>query len=66
MAVQLNGEPWKFLCSKAFALDPKSNAFGWAWGGERPIARALAGCQRNAKSICRLYAVDQDVVWVAE
>ena len=51
---------------KAFALDPKSNAFGWAWGGERPNARALASCQRNAKSTCRLYAVDQDVVWVAE
>jgi dienelactone hydrolase len=51
---------------KAIAFDPASNAFGSAWGGERPYARALANCQKNAKSTCRLYAVDQDVVWVAE
>ncbi|MFN9940441.1 MAG: dienelactone hydrolase, partial [bacterium] len=51
---------------KAFAIDPQSKAYGWAWGGERPYARALAHCQKHAKSTCRLYAVDQDVVWVAQ
>ncbi len=51
---------------RAFAIDPQSKAYGWAAIGDNPYARALANCQRSAKSTCRLYAVDQDVVWVAE
>lgn len=51
---------------KAFAIDPQSKAYGWASAGERPYARALANCQKNAKSTCRFYAVDQDVVWAVE
>jgi dienelactone hydrolase len=55
----------KALSPKAFAIDPASGAWGWAGGGERPYARAMANCQKNAKSTCRFYAVDEDVVWTA-
>jgi dienelactone hydrolase len=51
---------------RAFAIDPQSKAYGWAAAGDGPYARALSNCQRHAKSTCRLYAVDQDVVWAAE
>ena len=32
-------------------------------GGDDPLARALANCARNAVGECRLYAVDDQVVW---
>lgn len=51
---------------RAFAVHPLSANWGWAWGGEQPLARALANCARNAPSPCRLYAVDDAVVWTAE
>lgn len=49
---------------KAFAIHPTQGGWGSSWGGERPYARALASCERHAKSPCRLYAVDDRVVWV--
>ncbi len=47
---------------RAFALAP-NGAWGWAEGGDDPLARALANCNRNGKGACRLYSVDEDVVW---
>lgn len=48
---------------RAFAIHPTQGSWASAWGGERPIARALANCERFAKAPCRLYAVDDAVVW---
>jgi len=51
---------------RAFALSP-TGAWGWAEMGDDPMARALANCNRNSKDLpCRLYAVDDGVVWVKE
>ncbi len=47
---------------RAFALSP-TGAWGWAAEVDDPTARALASCQKNSKEPCRLYAVDDDVVW---
>lgn len=47
---------------RAFALS-ESGAWGWASGGDDPLARALGNCQKNSKFPCVLYAVDADVVW---
>ena len=55
----------KFLQSgspRAFAVGP-AGAWGWAAEGDDPTARAIANCQRHSKEPCRLYAVDDDVVW---
>jgi len=51
---------------RAFAVQPSSGHWASAWGGERPNARALARCEKNAKQACRLYAVDDAVVWSPE
>jgi hypothetical protein len=51
---------------KAFAIHPTQGAWASAMGGERPMARALAHCERFAKAPCRLYAVDGAVVWPGE
>ncbi|MEO6018419.1 MAG: CocE/NonD family hydrolase [Polaromonas sp.] len=47
---------------RAFAAGP---AGGWAWaeGSDDAMKRALDRCNRNAKEPCKLYAVDNDVVW---
>lgn len=51
---------------RAFALSP-TGAWGWAEMGDDPLERALANCNRNSKDQpCRLYAVDDGVVWVKE
>lgn len=47
---------------RAFAFSG-SGAWGWAHGGEDPLGRALANCQKNSKLPCLLYAVDEHVVW---
>lgn len=47
---------------RAFAIGP-AGAWGWASEGDDPTGRALANCQRNSKEPCKLYAVDDDVVW---
>jgi len=51
---------------KAFAIHPTLGSWASTWGGERPIARALANCERFAKAPCRLYAVDDAVVWAPD
>lgn len=51
---------------RAFAIAP-SGAWGWAEMGDDPLQRALSNCQRHAnKAVCRLYAVDDQVVWLSE
>ena len=50
------------LIPRAFAIAP-SGAWGWADGGEDPMQRALESCKRNAKTDCKLYSVDDEVVW---
>lgn len=47
---------------RAFALSG-SGAWGWANGGDDPLSSALNNCQKNSKSPCLLYAVDEQVVW---
>ena len=52
---------------KAFAVHPESGGWAATWGGERPYARALAACQRHSNNqACKLYAVDNTVVWSPE
>lgn len=51
---------------KAFALHPVKTSWAWATGGDRPLARALARCETYAGSPCKLYAVDDSVVWTSE
>jgi len=50
---------------RAFAIseDPNDTRWGWASGGTNGPGRALELCQKKSKSPCRLYAVDDDVVW---
>jgi dienelactone hydrolase len=47
---------------RAFAIAP-NGMYGWAWGGDDPLKRALAFCNLKGKGECKLYAVDDDVVW---
>lgn len=47
---------------RAFAVSP-SGAWGWADGGDDPLRRAVDSCNRNGKGQCRLYSVDDLVVW---
>lgn len=50
------------LVPRAFAIGP-SGAWAWADGGEDPLKRALDNCKRFAKTDCKLYSVDDEVVW---
>jgi len=46
---------------RALAISPSG---AWAWQtGETAPQQALAGCQKVSKTPCRLYAVDDAVVW---
>jgi dienelactone hydrolase len=47
---------------RALALGPK-NAIGWA-SGDWALGRALGFCQRRHGEPCKLYAVDDEVVWM--
>jgi dienelactone hydrolase len=47
---------------RAFAIAP-NGAWAWAAGGEDPLRRALSLCNQRGDGHCRLYAVDDDVVW---
>lgn len=54
----------KFLAApspRAFALGPTGSS-GWA-SGDWAIGRALGYCQARRGDPCKLYAVDDDVVW---
>jgi dienelactone hydrolase len=47
---------------RAFAVSP-SGAWSWAEEGEDPVGRVLSACQANSHQPCKLYAVDDYVVW---
>jgi hypothetical protein len=49
---------------RAFAIAP-NGSLGWATAGADPMRRALEFCNRRGEGLCRLYSVDDDVVWVA-
>jgi dienelactone hydrolase len=53
------------LVPRAFAIAP-SGSWGWADGGEDPLKRALENCNKFAKGLCKLYSVDNAVVWKSE
>jgi dienelactone hydrolase len=48
---------------RAFAVSP-TGAWSWAEDGDDPVEQALADCQKNSSQPCRLYAVDNHVVWI--
>lgn len=50
------------MTPRAFALSP-SGAWCWAEEGEQPDARALAACAEKSKEPCKLYSIDDYVVW---
>ena len=50
------------MTPRAFAVSP-SGAWTWAEEGEDPEARALATCSAKSEQPCRLYSVDEHVVW---
>jgi dienelactone hydrolase len=47
---------------RAFALS-SSGSWSWAEDGDDPAERVLAYCQHSSKQPCKLYAVDDYVVW---
>lgn len=49
---------------RAFAVAP-TGAWSWSDDGDDPARRALDRCNTRAAGQCRLYAVDQDVVWTS-
>ncbi|HEY4542026.1 MAG TPA: CocE/NonD family hydrolase [Noviherbaspirillum sp.] len=50
---------------RAFAVS-SSGAWSWAEEGDDPASQALADCQKNSSQPCRLYALDDQVVWAPE
>jgi dienelactone hydrolase len=50
------------MTPRAFAVSA-SGAWCWAEEGEDPEARALATCSAKSSKPCRLYSVDEHVVW---
>jgi dienelactone hydrolase len=50
--------------SRAFAVSD-SGAWSWAEGGDNPMSVAIDNCQKQSTSPCKLYAVDNSVVWGA-
>jgi hypothetical protein len=50
---------------RAFAVS-SSGDWSWAEDGEDPAAQVLASCKKNSAQPCKLYAIDNDVVWSGE
>ncbi|MGU7781277.1 dienelactone hydrolase family protein [Burkholderia sp. PU8-34] len=50
--------------SRAFAVSDEG-AWSWAEGGDDPMALALDNCAKQGAGACRLYAVNDRVVWNA-
>eukprot|EP01114_Cavostelium_apophysatum_P005741 TRINITY_DN16910_c0_g1_i1.p1 TRINITY_DN16910_c0_g1~~TRINITY_DN16910_c0_g1_i1.p1 ORF type:complete len:420 (-),score=96.14 TRINITY_DN16910_c0_g1_i1:757-2016(-) len=53
------------MTPRAFAVSP-SGAWTWAEEGEDPDGRALATCTAKSTEPCRLYSVDDYVVWTGD
>lgn len=49
---------------RAFAV---STSGGWSWAqeGDDTVERVLATCERSSGEVCKLYAIDNDVVWTS-
>lgn len=50
---------------RAFAVSGKGRC-GYAWGGEDPKRRSIDFCRAKTETDCKLYAVDDDIVWSQE
>lgn len=50
---------------RAFAVSA-SGAWSWVEDGDDPVQQSLANCQKNSSAPCRVYAVDNKVVWVGD
>lgn len=50
------------MTPRAFAVSP-SGAWTWAEEGEAPDARALATCSAKSTEPCKLYSIDDYIVW---
>lgn len=50
------------MTPRAFAVSA-SGAWCWAEDGEEPDQRAIATCEQKSKEPCKLYSVDDYVVW---
>ncbi|CAD6524492.1 hypothetical protein LMG27952_01716 [Paraburkholderia hiiakae] len=48
--------------SRAFAVSD-SGAWSWAEGGDNPMSVAISNCEKHSSDPCRLYAVNNTVVW---
>jgi dienelactone hydrolase len=48
---------------RAFAISPNGGCT-YSWGALDVMMRVLASCQQRYKEACKLYAVNDDVVWV--
>jgi dienelactone hydrolase len=51
---------------KAFAIHPIKGSWASTWGGDAPYLRALRNCEKFNNDPCKLYAVDDRVVWLSE
>lgn len=49
--------------SRAFAISENGN-YGWQWGNTNTKERALERCNSFSSIPCKLYAIDNDVVWI--
>ncbi|MGZ3237111.1 MAG: dienelactone hydrolase family protein [Burkholderiaceae bacterium] len=47
---------------RAFAISP-TGAWSWAEDGDEPEQSAIANCNKISRVPCKLYAIDNDVVW---
>jgi hypothetical protein len=47
---------------RAFAISP-TGAWSWAEDGDDPEQSAVANCSKISREPCKLYSVDNDVVW---
>ncbi len=56
------GEYLTKLTPRAFAVSP-TGAWTWAEEGEDPESRALATCNAKSSKPCKLYSIDDYVVW---
>jgi dienelactone hydrolase len=48
--------------SRAFAVSD-TGAWAWAEGGDDPMSLAIKNCEKESLAPCRLYAVNETVVW---
>ena len=50
---------------RAFAVSSDGH-YGWATEGSEPLATAVLNCEKHTNLGCKLYAVDDEVVWSAD